>query len=92
MVETGIAWKSDLEWKFAQPRGFKAEECRSGCEDVNCDCGEVDENGEKKWSFESPYVDGDGSCFRYFYPEDDTTQYLYEVSFGRIVLILWSVI
>ena len=77
MVETGIAWQSDLEWKFAQPDGFRYEEC-ANCE--VCDCEEVTQAGEKVWSCKKPYMDEDGVCFRYFYPEDDTTQYLYEVS------------
>ena len=76
LVESGIAWKSDVEWKFAQPNGFASEECTS-CE--ACDCMEVDEAGERKWSCKTPYTDEDGVCWRYFYPEDDTTQYLYEV-------------
>ncbi|KAL7542806.1 hypothetical protein ACHAXR_012113 [Thalassiosira sp. AJA248-18] len=75
MVETGVAWTSDLEWKYRQPEGFRSEQC-SSCDD--CDCSEVNDTGERVWSCQSPHVDEDGVCFRYFYPDDDTTQYLYE--------------
>mmetsp|Transcript_23594 Transcript_23594/g.48843 ORF Transcript_23594/g.48843 Transcript_23594/m.48843 type:complete len:426 (-) Transcript_23594:259-1536(-) len=75
LVEQGIAWRSDLEWKFAQPEGFASEEC-SSCD--ACDCGELNAQGERAWSCNEPYVDGDGVCWRYFYPQDNTTQYLYE--------------
>ena len=76
LVETGIAWASDLEWKFRQPDGFRAEQCDT-CDE--CDCNETNaDSGERVWSCETPYVDEDGTCFRYYYPEDDTTQYLYE--------------
>jgi hypothetical protein len=75
MVETGIAWESDKEWKFRQPEGFNSQQC-SSCD--ACDCDELNEKGERVWSCNAPYVDEDGNCFRYFYPEDNTTQYLYE--------------
>lgn len=71
MVESGIAWESDIEWKYRQPDGFKYEQCTS-CDE--CDCTE----GDDEWSCNEPYVDQDGQCFRYYYPKDDTTQYLYE--------------
>lgn len=75
MVETGIAWESDLQWKFRQPDGFRSEQCPS-C--AQCDCTQVNANGERDWSCEKPYVNEDGYCFRYWYPDDATTQYLYE--------------
>ena len=75
MIETGIAWESDKEWKFRQPEGFQSEQC-SSCD--ACDCEQLNEDGEGMWSCKTPYVDEDGNCFRYFYPEDNTTQYLYE--------------
>lgn len=65
--EQGIAWKSDLEYKYKQPEGFKSELC--DCNDCSCD-------GE--WSCKEPYQDPDGNCYRYYYPNDDSTQYLYE--------------
>jgi hypothetical protein len=75
LVESGIAWQSDLEWKYKQPNGFRSEQCES-C-DV-CDCEEMNDAGEKVWSCKKPYENEDGVCFRYFYPDDNTTQYLYE--------------
>ncbi|KAL7486282.1 hypothetical protein ACHAW6_011875 [Cyclotella cf. meneghiniana] len=75
MIETGIAWESDKEWKFRQPEGFTSEQC-SSC--ATCDCEQLNEDGEKMWSCKVPYFDEDGNCFRYFYPNDTTTQYLYE--------------
>lgn len=77
LVETGIAWASDLEWKFRQPNGFQSEECTS-CDLAVCDCDEVNDEGDRVWSCKEPYENEDGICFRYYYPDDDTTQYLYE--------------
>jgi hypothetical protein len=72
MQEKGIAWASDLEYMFAQPEGFQAEPCPNG--DCSAACCEGDE-----WSCEVPYQNKeDEQCYRYFYPNDNTTQYLYE--------------
>jgi len=69
MIEEGIAWGTDLEYKYKQPDGFVYEEC--DCDDCDCDGSE--------WSCEEKYVDPKtNKCYRYFYPNDDTTQYLYE--------------
>jgi len=80
MQEKGIAWTSDLEYMFAQPEGFSAEICpnATGCTAACCDGDE--------WSCEEPYVNKeDGECYRYFYPNDNTTQYLYEVSMSVVL-------
>jgi len=69
MNENGIAWKSDLDYKFGQPDGFKSQECDS-CD--NCTCDSPD------WSCKEPYKDEFDKCHRYYYPNDDTTRYLYE--------------
>jgi len=81
MLQDGIAWQSDLKYKYAQPEGFKAEVCIA-CDDTCCDnedwpCKEdetaylyVDPNGVDP--------DGNGTCYRFSYPEENTTQYLYE--------------
>jgi len=73
MLENGIAWESDLRFKFKQPDDFKSKACDS-CDDCNCSLPE--------WSCDTAYkeIDDDGKevCHRYFYPEDSTTQYLHE--------------
>mmetsp|Transcript_4956 Transcript_4956/g.7377 ORF Transcript_4956/g.7377 Transcript_4956/m.7377 type:complete len:382 (+) Transcript_4956:124-1269(+) len=68
-LEEGIAWESDMRFKFAQPEAFKYDVCDS-CDD--CSCTRPD------WSCDTPYVAPNGTCFRYFYPDDDTTRYLHE--------------
>ena len=74
MVETGIAWESDLKFMFAQPDGFYFGDCPGACDETCCE-------GEE-WSCKLPYQDpvNETKCYRYFYPNDNTTQYLYEVS------------
>lgn len=69
MTEDGIAWNSDLDFKFSQPDGFKFEPC-DDCNDCVCESPE--------WSCTEKHVDSDGNCYKYFYPNDDTTQYLHE--------------
>jgi hypothetical protein len=71
MLEEGIAWQSDIELMYNQPDGFQYEECPAGQCDSSC-C-----NGSN-WSCDTPYVDKQGNCYRYFYPDDETTQYLHE--------------
>lgn len=72
MREDGIAWKSDLEFKFRQPDGFRKNEC--DCDTCSCESPE--------WSCNEPYKEvdifGEERCYQYYYPNDDTTQYLYE--------------
>lgn len=73
LIEEGIAWKSDVEYMYAQPDGFEYTECPADACDASC-CREGDSciGG-------LPYTDKmDGKCYRYVYPEDETTQYLYE--------------
>lgn len=75
MIETGVAWQSDLDYKFMQPEKFHFEKC-SDC--ASCDCFELNAEGVRKWSCKEPYVDEDQDCHTYFYPNDESTQYLYE--------------
>ena len=78
MQEEGIAWKSELEYRFLQPQGFHYSQCAS-CDDCSCDGDE--------WSCKEPWRDPkDGLCYRYFYPDDENVQYLYEVSFSFLRL------
>jgi len=70
MSEEGIAWESDLKYMYNQPDGFKYEECPE-CNETCCQSDE--------WSCTEPYLDPkNGKCYKYTYPDDDTTQYLYE--------------
>jgi hypothetical protein len=68
MLETGIAWQSDIDYMYNQPEGFNYSDCPA----CDASCCEGD-----SWSCQQPYVE-DGKCYSYFYPNDDTTQYLYE--------------
>jgi hypothetical protein len=71
--EDGIAWQSDLKYKFRQVNGFEHEPCSEGTCDESC-CKEGDSCLDGK-----PYYDKvTDKCYRYKYPKDDTTQYLYE--------------
>ena len=86
MLEEGIAWASDLEYKYAQPNGFRMQECDDQPEDGSCDQDEIccsvetEYQGEMvSWSCEGPaYNKKDDKCYRYHYPEQETTRYLYE--------------
>ena len=77
MVEEGIAWNSDLEYKFRQPQGFDSEECDCG----TCSCAEGATKEGKPWSCDAnnePHVKSDGTCHKYYYPNEEVTQYLHE--------------
>lgn len=81
-----IKWRSDMEYLFKQLDGFHYKQLES-CKECSCD---VDE-----WSFQKPWIDDNGLCYRYFYPDDDTTQYLYELrtvnSSMRVCTFLYSI-
>jgi len=81
MLEDGIAWQSDIEYKFDQPDGFVAKKanCPNGCYTTTCAC--TDDWCTKDSMLNKTklyYEASDGECYRYFYPNDDETQYLYE--------------
>mmetsp|Transcript_21484 Transcript_21484/g.27082 ORF Transcript_21484/g.27082 Transcript_21484/m.27082 type:complete len:380 (-) Transcript_21484:17-1156(-) len=77
LEEKGIAWQSDLNYKFSQPNGFDSKECTS-CNATDCVC-----TGE--WTCKEPYrEENTDSCWLYTYPNDDTVQYLYETYDGII--------
>lgn len=77
MLETGIAWKSDIEYMYRQPEGFEYAECEANACDSTC-CERTTENGEQ-FSCGAPYFDRKtDKCFAYHYPLQDETQYLYE--------------
>lgn len=70
MREYGIAWQSDLDYMYRQPEGFRSEPC-DGCDNMTCSC------DGPEWSCDEPFFDGK-TCHRYFYPNDENTQYLHE--------------
>ncbi|CAM9852767.1 unnamed protein product [Scytosiphon promiscuus] len=71
MDESGISWVTDRDGDFSQPDGFVKAECAetASCEDcfgsaLQTDCGS--------------YTDREGVSFKYWYPDEESTQYLYE--------------
>lgn len=77
MIETGIAWQSDIDYVFNQPDDFKKEPCPNNFTEGCCD-------GDS-WSCTEPAKDEtDDKYYRYFYPDENTTQYLYE-TYGDII-------
>jgi len=77
MIEEGIAWASDLQYMFKQREGFRSEPCPDNDTAECCD--------GTDWSCEVPYLnEKDGLYYRYFYPNDNTTQYLHE-TYGMTV-------
>jgi hypothetical protein len=76
MNENGIAWQSDLQYKFKMPEGFQMKACSSldECSNQNSTCCE-----DYGFSCTKPEISKkDGECYAYDYPEADTTQYLYQ--------------
>lgn len=74
MLENGISWQSDLEFKFKQPDGFNRNEteCDYACDEPDWSC----INGTNGTA--TPYKDDEGKCHKFSYPDDEKTQYLYE--------------
>lgn len=100
MLETGIAWQSDIDFVYEQPEGFEYLPCVDASGAPTCDClccdnvfnTEVDEGfctnttttafECSDWRFwQHPKTE---ECFQFRYPEEDTTQYLYETYPGVI--------
>ncbi|GMH66871.1 hypothetical protein TrST_g7506 [Triparma strigata] len=86
MDEYGIAWDSDVNEKFDNPIDFKSSTCTcssvasGGCQNTafcgtpgsgngDYDCGENHEEHKDPTT---------GICYAYEYPDESTTQYLYE--------------
>ena len=83
MQEDGIAWQSDKVHRFKQPNGFQMKECPSidDCKtSSNSSSTEISSCcRENNFSCKQPAISPqDGLCYAYDYPNDDTTQYLYE--------------
>jgi len=78
MQEEGIAWGSDLQYRFKMPDGYQQELCPD--ELCNATCCE-----DYGFSCETPAISPkDGLCYAYDYPEQETTQYLYQTYPGII--------
>ncbi|CAB9497681.1 ALA-interacting subunit [Seminavis robusta] len=97
LIEKGVAWASDIEFKFKQPDGFAMEACENptpnninadGTTSTSCDPDcclaqtRTDDTAgltNQSWSCSEPAVHpDDGKCYRYHYPDEEITQYLYE--------------
>lgn len=74
--EEGIAWQSDLQYKFKLPEGFQMEVCSSVDE---CSSGASTCCQDYGFSCEQPEISKkDELCYAYDYPDANTTQYLYQ--------------
>mmetsp|Transcript_833 Transcript_833/g.1219 ORF Transcript_833/g.1219 Transcript_833/m.1219 type:complete len:341 (-) Transcript_833:54-1076(-) len=80
MDETGIAWKTDFD-KFSQPSDFAATECPSG-DCVGCLQSAFDPS--EAYDLCGTAEDRGGNIFAFWYPNESSTQYLYE-TFPSIV-------
>jgi len=80
--EDGISWEADEDYKFIQPEGFTYKEVTNTTTDdaFNATCASV---LGSEYSDCKTYV-SDGSTYFYWYPYDNSTQYLYE-SFPMVV-------
>lgn len=70
MDESDIAWASDKD-KFKQADGFKSLEV--ACSNQVCDTTVFGTNQCK--FYQNP---NNGTCYQYYYPNEDTIKYLYE--------------
>ncbi|CAN0189423.1 unnamed protein product [Ascophyllum nodosum] len=78
MDETDIAWDSDVSDKFVQPDGFASTECDdSDCATCLTDAGYTDSDGGETFDG-CDVITEDGTTYAYYYPEEDTYQYLYQ--------------
>jgi len=72
MREDGIAWSSDLKYRFGMPTGYKDKKCPENQCDPSC----CEDNG---YSCTEPAISPtDDQCYAYHYPFQDTTRYLYQ--------------
>lgn len=72
MREDGIAWTSDLKYRFKMPGGYEEKLC--GADKCDPSCCE-----DEEYSCTEPAISPkDGLCYAYNYPEQSTTQYLYQ--------------
>ena len=77
--EDGIAWQSDLKYRFKMPNGFNSTVCpdesAESCDSTSTCCTTT----YSDWSCTVPAINQtDNKCYAYNYPQQDTTQYLYQ--------------
>ena len=70
MDETGISWQSDRMYKFKQVEGFKSVTVLNNY--TSCSASGLPSTC-KNW-----YDSNTGYYYNYYYPNEQTTQYLYE--------------
>jgi hypothetical protein len=75
MNEGGISWKSDRTDKFKQPDTFKAR----ATSNLSASCADVGLPSNCKH-----YTDASGQHYLFWYPKDDSVQYLYETYPGQV--------
>jgi hypothetical protein len=77
--EDGIAWQSDLKYRFKMPNGYEQQLCpdqsAQSCDSTSTCCTTSFPNFSCTVPAISPK---DGLCYAYNYPQQDTTQYLYQ--------------
>ncbi|CAM9135569.1 unnamed protein product [Hapterophycus canaliculatus] len=71
MDESGISWVTDRDGDFSQPDGFVKAECAQSDSCENC-------LGSAVYSDCGSYTDREGIYYKYWYPDEASTQYLYE--------------
>jgi len=87
MSEEGIAWRSDLEYKYDFPGGFETRECPDPKDCAAGGGGGAEGNSSSTstccqdfgFSCDKPVISKkDQRCYAYHYPNADTTRYLYQ--------------
>ncbi|CAN0080474.1 unnamed protein product, partial [Laminaria digitata] len=77
MSEKGISWSSDREARFKQPPGFVTKEVGDGdCTSVESSC--ADCFGGSTFDTCGDYTDAAGKDYKFWYPDNNKTQFLYE--------------
>mmetsp|Transcript_27757 Transcript_27757/g.31163 ORF Transcript_27757/g.31163 Transcript_27757/m.31163 type:complete len:447 (+) Transcript_27757:70-1410(+) len=78
MIEEGIAWQSDMKYRFKMPKNYNHTLCpdqSTPCDSTSTCCSESFPNFSCTQPARSPK---DNKCYAYNYPLQDTTQYLYQ--------------
>ncbi len=78
----GITWSFDRSLKYQQVSGFVYKEVTN----TSLSCGAVLGSGDDDTSYDDceSYTDDDGTIYYYWYPDNESVQYLYETFPGVI--------